>query len=75
MIQKNESGCYELICDECGETVDEEFDTFDAVLQYKRATAKAEGWRSVKDYEDGWHDLCPSCATPEIIAKLLGGGT
>jgi hypothetical protein len=70
MIQKDKFGYYEIICGECGETLDVDFDTFEEAVEYKKTIAKGEGWRAVKDKEGGWHDLCPDCATPEFIRKL-----
>lgn len=73
MITRNDIGYYTLQCDNCGDEPDEDFDTFQEAVTYKKETAKAEGWRSVKDGNDEWWDLCPSCATPENMRKIREG--
>jgi hypothetical protein len=73
MIRKDEFDCYEIICDECGEHADADFDTFRDAVDYKKSTAKEEGWRAVKDKDGCRHDLCPGCATPDFIKKLTEG--
>jgi hypothetical protein len=43
-------------CDICGEELPEEFDFYDAVDAKKRA-----GWKSQKDENGEWEDVCPAC--------------
>jgi hypothetical protein len=68
MIEKTYRNTYTLFCDHCGDECDEVFDGFEEAVEYK----KDNGWRSVKDRNGDWHELCPSCSTPEIIGKLKG---
>jgi len=49
-------GCYVLYCDYCGQEADEDFETFDSVVDYK----KENGWKS-KMTAQGWNDCCPEC--------------
>lgn len=70
MIDRNELGYFELRCDACGDEADSDFDTFAEAIEYKRGTARGEGWRSVKDCNGDWWDLCTSCATPENIRNI-----
>ena len=52
---------YDLICDICYESADEFFEDFhDAVLYKKR-----EGWKSRKDENGNWEDVCPNCQENE----------
>ena len=67
-IEKIDRNMYELTCNHCEETVDESFDSFQDAVQYK----KDNEWKSVKDKDDAWQDLCPSCQSPDIIRKLKG---
>ena len=67
MIEKV-SQFYSLTCDNCGEEVDEQFETFYEAVDYK----KDNGWVSVKDKYGDWCELCPYCAIPEVISNLKG---
>jgi hypothetical protein len=64
MIERNGDD-FELICDHCGKTPMIGFDTFDEAVGYKAR----KRWTSVKTKTRGWVDLCPLCATPEIIRE------
>jgi Fe2+ or Zn2+ uptake regulation protein len=56
MIDKS-CGFYSLVCDNCGEELDEQFDDF-----YEAVEAKKEnGWKS-KKVNGEWQDICPDCA-------------
>ena len=70
MIQKHGPYDYRLSCDYCEEECDEIFETFEDAVDYK--TDKDNGWKSIKDKNNDWLELCPTCKTPEIIAKLKG---
>jgi hypothetical protein len=59
-----------LSCDHCGDECEEVFETFRDAVDYKKD--KRNGWRTIKDKNDDWCDLCPACNTPEIIWKLKG---
>jgi hypothetical protein len=61
---------YVLTCDNCGDESDEMFDSFYEAVEYKKD--KDNGWRTVKDKDGNWQELCPACNTPEIIRKLKG---
>jgi len=52
---------YDLICDVCGEIGHSTFDFHDAV-QFK----KVEGWKSQKDSDGDWEDVCPDCQRGEL---------
>jgi hypothetical protein len=60
----NDFGLFNLICDSCGDDCEEFFDTFQEVVEFKRE--KENGWRSVKDKDGYWQDICPACSTHEI---------
>jgi hypothetical protein len=62
MIERNRDE-FELICDHCQDYVDG-FDEFDEAVQYKK-----DNWKSVKGESGEWYELCPDCATPEIIRE------
>jgi hypothetical protein len=64
MIERNGDE-YELICDHCEKTPMVGFDTFDEAVRYKQM----KHWKPVKTKTQGWVDLCPQCATPEIISE------
>ena len=49
-------GLYDLICDVCGNSADEQFSDFSKAVDYK----KANGWKSQKA-KSGWQDVCPDC--------------
>lgn len=64
MIEGKDNIGYDLICDNCGEIV-EDFDEFMEAVTY----AKEEGWRTIKNGND-WYHLCPDCKTPSVIEKF-----
>jgi hypothetical protein len=70
MIARDFEGSFALTCDGCGDEAEEVFEAFQDAVAWKKD--RDNGWRSVKDANGGWHELCPSCATPEIIRKLKG---
>ena len=51
-------GMHAAVCDACGETLETEFDFYDAVN-----ARKAAGWKSIKEElgpdEFEWFDYCP----------------
>ena len=61
---------FKLFCDYCEEDSDETFDSFQEAVAFK--TARYNGWVSVRDKDGEWHELCPSCNTPEVIAEIRG---
>jgi len=70
MIDGTDEEGYALYCDCCGDSCDELFDSFQDAVDYK--VDRDNGWASVKDKNDDWQELCPSCNRPGIIAKLKG---
>jgi hypothetical protein len=66
MIDKNGPDEFELSCDHCEEPADETFESFQEAVQFK----KDNGWKSVKDVDEQWHDLRPDCQDPEIVRKV-----
>mgnify|MGYP001119304098 CR=1 FL=1 len=56
MIDKS-GGIYNLICDICGGEAEESFFEFYDAVNYK----KREGWKSQKDKDGAWEDVCPEC--------------
>ena len=50
---------YELVCDVCDATADEQFDSFEDAVAFKRD--RSNGWRS-RNVDGVWEDLCPDCA-------------
>jgi hypothetical protein len=68
MIEKLDDGDFVLSCDNCGDM--EVFDTFQDAVDYKKD--RDNGWRTIKDKNNDWCDLCPACCTPEVIRKLKG---
>ena len=50
-------GQYYLYCDVCGEEAEESFFGFDDTVQYK----KDNGWKSQKNEDGDWEDVCPNC--------------
>lgn len=70
MIEKVGVYEYRLVCDNCGDECGEIFEDFYDAVDYKQD--EDNGWRSVKDKDGGWQELCPACNTPDIIAKLKG---
>lgn len=65
MIEKNGFG-YSLICDICGDEVDESFMEFHDAVDYKRSD---NGWKSRKHGVD-WYDICPDCVNNNRFEKL-----
>ena len=57
MIEGDKTFGYDLVCDDCGEIVDD-FEEFMDAVEYK----KQNGWKSRKTDDGSWEDLCPSCA-------------
>jgi hypothetical protein len=70
MIEGNRTDGYALICDHCGDDADDLFDAFQDAVDYKKD--ENNGWRTIKDKNGDWCELCPACNTPEIIRKLKG---
>jgi hypothetical protein len=70
MITGDDDSWYSLTCDECGEDADEAFETFYEAVEWKKD--RDNGWRAVKGMDDEWHDLCPTCNNPVVIAELRG---
>jgi hypothetical protein len=70
MIIVDLDGSYALICDNCGEDAGIPFKSFQGAVNYKKR--EANGWRTIKDKNGDWCELCPACNTPEIIRKLKG---
>jgi hypothetical protein len=68
MIDGNRNEGFTLTCDYCGDAADEWFDEFHEAVDYR----KEYGWRTIKDKDGEFCDLCPACNTPEIIRKLKG---
>jgi hypothetical protein len=73
MITGEEDEGYELVCDYCEDICDEVFETFTDAVEYK--TDRENKWVSIKDKDNEWQELCPSCNCPEIISKLKGYNT
>lgn len=65
---------YLLICDECGEEFEESFERFIDAVAYKQD--KHHGWRSFKNADGEWNDICPDCMKQRMqgvgIAKGRG---
>jgi len=72
VIEGNDSEGYALYCDNCGDACDEIFDTFSEAVDWK--TERGNGWRSIKGKYDEWHEVCPQCNQPDIIAEIKGQG-
>lgn len=70
MIEGDKADGFTLSCDHCGDAADEVFKSFDDAVDYK--IERENGWASVKGKDGEWQELCPSCNTPEIIAKVKG---
>jgi hypothetical protein len=70
MIDGNWEDGFTLTCDHCGDDADEWFDEFSEAVEYKKD--KDIGWRTIKDKDGEFCDLCPACNTLEIIRKLKG---
>lgn len=61
MIQRDPDGGkgYVLTCDECGDSADARFRDFKEAVDWKKD--KRNGWRSRKDKNGEWGDVCPIC--------------
>jgi hypothetical protein len=70
MIEKAGRDRFVLSCDRCEDACEEAFETFRDAADYKKD--KHNGWRTIKDKNNDWCDLCPACNAPEIIRKLKG---
>jgi hypothetical protein len=70
MIEKVDKDAFTLFCDNCGDECDEIFEDFQDAVAYKKG--EDNGWRTIKDKNGDWCELCPACNTPEIIRKLKG---
>jgi hypothetical protein len=70
MIEELCDGDFRLVCDNCGEECDLPFDAFYDAVEYKKD--KDNGWRTIKDKDGEYCDLCPACNTAEIIRELKG---
>lgn len=57
MIEKT-YGAYYLRCDRCGESSAGPFEDFYDAVNFK----KTHGWKSEKDENGEWEDVCPDCA-------------
>jgi hypothetical protein len=69
-IEKIDEGDYRLACDYCGEWHDDPFDRFYDAVEFKKD--RDNSWRSVRDHEGEWWDLCPACQSSEILRELKG---
>lgn len=54
-------GFYSLICDICGEEHPEQFFDFYEAVEAK----KIDGWKSRKDADGNWIDVCDACLNEE----------
>jgi hypothetical protein len=70
MIFRYHDSVYALVCDSCGDEADETFDSFMEAVEFKKD--RDNNWRSVKDKNGDWQDVCPSCNCPEVLRKLMG---
>jgi hypothetical protein len=70
MIEKVDGDEFVLSCDNCGDECDEIFESFYEAVEYKKD--EDNGWRTIKDKDGDWQELCPACNTPDIIRKLKG---
>jgi hypothetical protein len=58
-IEKNEGfDTYDIVCDNCGEETNEDFDSFQEAVEWKKD--KSNGWKS-KKVNGKWEDHCPEC--------------
>ena len=55
-MKYKEYGKYTLVCDICGASVDEEYESF----QGAEDARKDLGWKSRK-IDGDWADICPDC--------------
>jgi hypothetical protein len=70
MIEKIDRDEFVLSCDNCGDVCEELFDDFQDAVDYKKDADN--GWRTIKDKNGDWCELCPACYTPDVIRKLKG---
>jgi hypothetical protein len=70
MIEKINWNEFALYCDHCGDDGDEIFEEFQDAVSYKKDADN--GWRTIRDKNGDWLELCPACNTPDIIRKLKG---
>jgi hypothetical protein len=70
MIDRYAKDEYVLICDHCEDEAEGMFETFQDAVAYKKD--EDNGWRTIKDKDGDWCELCPACNTPDIIRKLKG---
>jgi hypothetical protein len=70
MIVKTDRDEFVLSCDNCGDECDEVFEDFYDAVDYKNEPDN--GWRTIKDKNSDWCELCPACNTPEIISRIKG---
>ena len=69
MIEKIDENTFSLQCDNCGDDADEFFDSFMEAVDFK----KDNGWKSLKDSQGYWQELCPSCSNQsDIVAEIRG---
>jgi len=67
MIDGNDESGYSLVCDYCEDEVEEDFEEFLDVVNYKREN----GWKSIKGKSGEWSEICPTCADdPDIVRKM-----
>lgn len=60
-------GEYYVVCDICGEVIGPCCDFYDAV-----DAKKENGWRSRKDANGEWIDLCPNCQSASAAMDFGG---
>jgi hypothetical protein len=70
MIEEVVRGRFLLYCDNCGNFGYGMSDNFQDVVDYKKDTGN--GWRTVKDQDGDWYDLCPECSTPDELRNETG---
>jgi hypothetical protein len=71
MIKKVNRNEFALVCDYCEEVYyDALFSTFQEAIDYKKDSDN--GWRTIKDKQGDYCDLCPGCNTSDVIRKLKG---
>jgi hypothetical protein len=70
MIEGDKDDGFVLLCDNCGEEADVLFESFQEAVDYKKDSDN--GWRTIKDKNGAWCELCPERNAPEIIRKLKG---
>ncbi len=57
MSVKRDHGTLVWVCDNCGE----EYDTFSHDFDEAREIMKDEGWKSIKDKDEKWQNVCVVC--------------